>query len=263
MLFSLSAAAFDAAAPSHALPAEIEGVGITEKLGQQISTDLTFTDDEGQPVTLAKYFNGERPVLLTMVYYNCPSLCNFHLNGLLDVFKNTQARIGVDFDVVSVSMDHTETADLASKKKATYIKALGQGGAEKGWHFLVGDETNVKKLADELGFRFKWNEAAKQFAHVAAAYVSSPTGMISRYLYGIEFSPQTLRLSLVEASNGKIGNIVDQLILFCFQFDPSKNKYTLYAFNLMRIGALLTVILLAAFLVPFWLREKRKGPLGV
>jgi protein SCO1/2 len=256
---------------SHSIPEEIENVGVTEHLSQQLSKSLDFTNDKGEKVTLGQYFNGKKPVLITMIYYSCPSLCNYHLNGLLDVFRKSKMQIGRDFDLVAVSMNHRETPDLAAKKKATYLKELNQPGAEAGWHFLVGTEQNVKKLSDELGFRFKWSEASQQYAHAAVAYVTTPEGVISRYLYGIEFPPQTLRLSLIEASQGKIGNIIDQIVLFCFQFDPSKNKYTLYAFNIMRIGGALTALLLAAFIFPYWRRERRladptsmagKGDLG-
>ncbi|MEK6555484.1 MAG: SCO family protein [Bdellovibrionota bacterium] len=256
---------------SHATPEELADVGVTEHLSQKLSNSLEFTDDAGKKVTLGQYFNGQKPVLFTMVYYNCPSLCNYHLNGLLDVFHKAKMTVGKDFDLVAVSMNHNETPELAAKKKINYLKELNQPGAEKGWHFLVGTEENVLKLAGELGFRFKWNEAGQQYAHAAVAYVLTPQGVISRYLYGIEFPPQTLRLSLIEASQGKIGNIIDQIVLFCFQFNPSKNKYTLAAFNVMRLGGALTALLLAAFLVPYWRRERRladrtslsvKGDLG-
>lgn len=248
---------------SEQTPPELQDVGITEHLNQQITLSNSFTDDKGQPVTLAKYYDGHKPVLMTMVYYDCPNLCNYHLNGLLDVFKKMDLKAGRDFNFVAVSMSHTETPELAAKKKAAYLKALGQTGAEDGWHFLVGNEQNVKLLADELGFKFKWNEAIKQYAHAAVGYVTTPKGIISRYLYGIEFPPQTLRLSLVEASEGKIGTIVDKMSLFCFQFDPSKNKYTLYAFNIMQMGGALTALLLAVFLIPYWIRERRKSALIV
>lgn len=242
---------------SHGVPEEIQDVGVTEKLSQQISKSLEFTNDKNEKVTLGQYFTGNKPVLLSMVYYDCPSLCNFHLNGLLDVFRKTKLKVGQDFEFVAISMNHRETPELAAKKKANYLKELDQPGAENGWHFLVGSEENVKKIANEIGFRFKWNEAGQQYAHAAVAYVLTPDAIISRYLYGIEFPPQTLRLSLIEASQGKIGNIVDQIILFCFQFNPSQNKYTLYAFNVMRVGAILTAVLLAAFLLPYWRRERR------
>lgn len=248
---------------AHETPTEIQDVGVVEKLGQSLSKDLQFTDDQGQAVTLGQYFKSERPVIMAMIYYSCPNLCNFQLNGLIDVIHKMKGGVaGKDYDVVAVSMDHTETYDLAAKKKANYMDALKQPGAEKGWHFLVGSEENVKKLADELGFKFKWNDQIKQFAHAAATYIVTPQGMISRYLHGIEFSAATLRLSLVEASSGKIGNIVEQFALFCFQFNPSKSKYVLRSYNIMRLGALLTVLLLAVFLVPYWLREKNKQAPG-
>lgn len=247
-----------ASAPSDALPGEIEGVDVTERLGQKLDMSLELTNEEGQTMALGQYFGHGRPVIMAMVYYNCPSLCNFQLNGLVDVVKKMKGQAGVDYDLVAVSMDHTENPEMAKKKKANYMKALGQPGAENGWHFLVASESNVKKLASDLGFRFKWDESQKQFAHAAATYVVTPSGTVSRYLYGIEFAPQTLRLSLVEASEGKIGNIIEQLTLFCFQFNPAKNRYTLYAFNLMRIGAALTVLIIAIFLVPVWLRERQR-----
>lgn len=247
---------------AHQTPPELEGVGVDEKLGQRLTPTLAFTDHTGKAVTLGDYFNGKKPVLMSMVYYNCPSLCNFHLNGLLEVFKKLDLRAGRDFEFVAVSMDHTEDAELAGAKRESYLKELNQPGAEQGWHFLVGDEQNVNQLASELGFKFKWIEETEQFSHAAVAYVLSPNGMISRYLYGIDFPPQTLRLSLVEASDGKVGNIIDQIVLFCFQFDPSKNKYSLYAFKMMQMGAILTVLLIGMFLVPTWLKERRHKEIG-
>jgi protein SCO1 len=247
---------------AHQTPTEIQGVGVDEKLSQRITRTLPFTDHTGKAVTLGDYFQGKKPVLMSMVYYNCPSLCNFHLNGLLEVFKKLDMQAGRDFEFVAISMDHTETAGLADGKRSTYLKELKQTGADAGWHFLVGNEQSVKQIASELGFKFKWIEETEQFAHAAVAYVLTPDAVISRYLYGIDFPPKTLRLSFVEASDGKVGNIIDQIILFCFQFDPSKNKYSLYAFNLMQMGALLTVLLIGIFLVPTWLKERRHKEIG-
>jgi protein SCO1/2 len=244
---------------SHELPKELVDVGLSQKLGQKLPLDLEFINDKGETVKLGDYFSKGRPVLLSMVYYKCPSLCNFHLNGLTDVMKNSKAVLGKDYEFVAVSMNHRETADLAAKKKETYVKALGNVAAEKHWHFLVGNENNVKILADALGFQFKWIEATQQYSHPAIAYINTPTGELSRYLHGIEFSPETFRLSLVESSKGQIGTIIDQLVLFCFQFDPTKNKYTLYAFNLMRLGALITLLLLAVLIVPIWRKEKQRA----
>ena len=244
--------------PSHKTPKELEGIGIDEKLGQMVNLTTEFTREDGQKVKLADYYKGNLPVLLTMVYFNCPSLCNYHLNGLLDTFKKMDLAAGRDFSVVAVSMDHKETHDLAKKKKESYLKEFGRPEGNDGWHFLVGTEENVLALAASVGFKFKWVEEDKMYAHAAAAYVTTPKGIISRYLYGIEFAPKTVGLSMIEASEGKVGSVIDQIILFCYQFDPKANKYTLYAYNIMRIGALLAVILLAAFLGPMWLKEKQR-----
>ena len=244
---------------SHETLKELEGLEVEEKLSAKLSLDRTFTNEAGKVVPLSKYFDGKRPVLLTMAYYSCPNLCNYQLNGLIDTFKKMQGSLGKEFQFVTVSMNHKEDSDLAQAKKETYLEALGQPGATDSWHFLVGNEANVGALANELGFKFRWDEVGQQYAHPAVAYVVTPDGTISRYLYGIEFSAATLRLSLVEAAAGKIGNLVDQIMLFCFQFNPAKNKYTLYAFNIMQIAAALTVLVLAIFLVPTWMREKRSG----
>ena len=236
---------------------ELKDLGVKENLEAQLTMDRQFVNENGETVALGKYFDGNRPVLLTMVYYSCPSLCNYHLNGLLDTFKGMKSPVGEDFQFVAVSMNHREDSDLAAAKKETYLEQLDQEGAAAGWHHLVGTEENVKALANELGFSFRWVPETQEYAHPAVAYVVTPEGVISRYLYGIEFSPKTLRLSLVEAAAGKIGNVIDQIILFCFQFNPAKSKYTLYAYNLMRVMAGLTVLLLAVFLIPIWIRERR------
>ena len=246
----------------HKTPKELEGIGIDEKVGEQIDLGLEFMDDEGSLVTLGSYFDNSRPVFLTMVYYNCPSLCNLHLNGLTEAFQKMNWTAGVDFKVIAISMDSRETPKVSAPKKANYIKKYGRPEAGKGWHFLTGTEENVQKIAENIGFRFKWVDEDQMFAHAAAGVVLTPGGQISRYLHGIQFSPQTLKLSLLEASDGKIGSIVDQVLMFCFQFDPKKNKYTLYAWNLMRLGGLVTVILISSFLVPYWLRELKKRSLG-
>lgn len=241
----------------HELPAELQNVGVEEHLGAQLDTSLTFTDDHGKTAPLASFLRSEKPTLLAIVYYECPSLCNFHLNGLTDAMKTLKWSAGDEFNVVAVSMNHKETPELAAGKKASYVKAYGRPETADGWHFLVGSEAHVKALADQLGFKFKWLEERQQYAHASVTYVVTPDGKISRYLHGIQPDPTTLKLSLLEASNGKIGNVIEQAIMFCFQFNPSKNKYTLYAWNLMRIGAILMVLLLAVFLIPVLKREFR------
>lgn len=239
-------------------PQQLQEVGISEHLGDQLNLDLVFTNESGEKTPLRDFFRDNKPVLLTLAYYNCPSLCNFHLNGLNDAFKKLNAPLGREFNVVTVSIEPSETSDLAAKKKASYIKDYGRPEGADGWHFLVGDDDQIRELARQVGFKYRWDEEQKQWAHAAAAFVLTPEGRISRYLYGIEFSPQTMRLSLVEASNGKIGTLVDKLILFCFHFDPKASKYTLYAFNVMRAGGILTALLLAVFMVPFWFRNRRE-----
>ena len=244
----------------HDLPAELVDVGVDEHLGAALDLNLEFTDDKGVTAPLSQFVNGKRPVLMAMVYYNCPSLCNYHLNGLTDAMKALNTwKAGEQFDVVAISMDPTETSDVAGKKKANYLKLYGHPETDEAWHFLVGTKANVDKIAHQLGFKFKWLEDKQQFAHASVTYVITPTGRISRYLHGIQPDPQTLRLSLLDAGQGTIGSMVEQVLMFCFQFNPTKNKYTIYSWNIMRIGAILMLLLLVVILVPLWLREKAKS----
>lgn len=239
-------------------PESLQGIGIEEHLGDQIDPDLEFTNEAGEKVRFSSFLSGNKPVLLSLVYYSCPGLCNFHLNGLTDAFKEMKEPLGAEFDHVLVSIDPAEGPALAAEKKANYLEAYGRPEAAKGWHFLTGDEANIKKLAEQVGFKYRWDEKEKQWAHAAAAIVITPNGKISRYLYGIVFDPKVVRLSMVEASNGTIGTVVDKLTLFCFHFDPRASKYTFYAFNVMRAGAGFIVVVLAAGLIPFWLRSRKE-----
>ena len=234
-------------------------MGVYEHLGDNVDLTTTFYDETGAEVHLAKYFNNDKPVVLSIVYYECPSLCNYHLNGVNDVLKNISLKPGKDFELVAVSMNHREGPVLASDKKDAYVHDYGDPSVAAGYHFLTGDEGNIKKLADEVGFKFKYNEGNKQYAHASAAIILTPDGQISRYLHGIEFDANTFRLALLEGGQGKIGNIVDQIVMFCFQFDPARSKYTLYAWNLMRVAAIFMVILLIIVLVPLWLKERNNG----
>lgn len=256
----LNASAYDpkeVKVDAHQLPAELVSVGVDENLGGQLDLSLPFTNEKGETVPLSTYFrSGEKPVLMAMVYYNCPSLCSLHLNGLTGLMKQLKWSTGQDYDLVAVSMDARETPDLAVKKKENYLAEYARPGAEGGWHFLVGSTTSVNALAKQLGFRFKYLEDKGEFAHAAVAYVVTPEGKISRYLHGVQPDIGTLKMSLLEASSGKIGNMVEQVLMFCLKFDPTKGKYTLYAWNIMQIGALATVLLLAVLLLPVWLREQ-------
>lgn len=243
-------------------PEQLKDVGVRERLGENISLDTPFVDDEGRAVTLRDYFHKGRPVLMTIIYYGCPNLCNYHLNGLNDALQKLKWTTGKEFEFVAISMDDHETPKLAKEKKEKYLAGYGRVDAGKGWHFLTGTEENIRKFADQVGFSFRWDEQSFQFAHTAAAYVLTPEGKISRYLYGISFEPQTLRLALNEAASGKVGGIIDRILLYCFHFNPVTNKYSLYIFNVLRLGAAFTLAVLAIFLIPAWLRERRRSRLA-
>lgn len=238
-------------------PAELKDVGVVEHLGSAVDFDLKFRDEDGHDVKLGDYARDGKPVLLSLAYYNCPSLCSFHINGMLAAFKQMKQTLGSEFHYVIVSIEPKETPDLAAKKKANYIKAYGRPEGAAGWHFLTGEEASIHKLAEQVGFQFRWDPVEKQWAHVSAAYVLTSSGKISRYLYGINFEPKTVRLSMIEASEGKVGSPVDKLLLFCFHFDPKVSKYSLAAFNVMRGGAVMIVLVIAAFMIPFWIRGRK------
>jgi len=238
-------------------PKELNDVGITERLGEQINPQLTFTTDAGEVVNFGSILNPPRPALLAMIYYECPTLCNLHLNGVTEVMKGLDLQVGRDFDVIAVSMDPREGAALASSKKSNYVKAYGRPESASGWHFLTGSKESIDALAQQIGFSFRWDEETQQFAHASATLVLTSSGKISRYLHGVRPELQSLKLSLLEASRGQIGSFVDRIVMFCFQYDPKKSKYTIYAWNIMRIGVVLTLLIMAVILVPLWLRERR------
>ncbi len=238
-------------------PKQLQDVGIEEHLGDTVDLGLKFRNEAGELVELGSFFSSGRPVLLSLAYYSCPNLCNLHLNGVKDVLSKINWTTGKEFEYIVVSIDPKEGPEAATAKKANYLKAYGRVGAENGWHFLTGDEDSIRKLAHQVGFKYQWDEKEQQWAHAAVAHVLTPAGKISRYLYGVFFEPQTVRLSLIEASSGTIGNLVERLILFCFHWDPKASKYTLYAFNVMRAGSIMVVLVMAAFLFPFWRRQRK------
>jgi len=239
---------------------ELENVGIEEKLGASLDLSLAFKDENGQSVTLGQYIQkGGVPVIISPVYYSCPGLCNFHLNGLTDALKQVDWNVGEKFKVIAISFDSKEGPEVAGKKRASYLKVYNRPGTEKGWHFLTGDEKTIQAFTSSVGFKFKWNEEAKEWAHASAAIVVTPEGKISRYLPGISFEPKDVKLALNEASSGKIGTFVDQLVLYCFQYNPHQSKYTLYASNVMKLGGAFMVLVLALWLLPIWARARRAG----
>ncbi len=244
-------------------PKQLDGVGIEEKLGSSVDMGLTFKNEKGESVTLGSFYDGKHPVIISLVYYSCPGLCNFHLNGLTEGLKGLDWNPGEKFQVVAISFDAKETPDLGAGKKKSYMDVYSRPGTENGWHFLTGDQTNIDKMMSSVGFKAKWNEKDKEWAHASAAIVTTPKGVISRYLGGIMFDPKDVKLALNEATEGKIGNFVDKMLLYCFHYDPKENKYSLAAFNLVRMGGVAMVLILMLLLLPFWLRKrKHEGTTG-
>ncbi|MEQ8847060.1 MAG: SCO family protein [Botrimarina sp.] len=237
------------------LPEQMQGVGIDDKSGAQIPLDLRFRDENGRAITLADVFDGDRPVLLSLNYSDCPMLCGLQLNGLVQSLQDLKLSAGKDFDVVSVSVDPLETTSRAKLTEQKYLKQYARGGAAGGFRFLTGNNDNIRALADAIGFRYKYLPDRKEYSHTAAEIVCTPDGVVSRYLYGVMYDPQTLRLSLVEASDGKIGSPLDQLILYCFHYDETEGRYGPVARRVMSVGAGITVVALAAGLLPYWLHR--------
>jgi len=240
------------------VPAQLEEVGIEEHLDAKIPLDLEFRDEHGVVVKLGDYFDGEKPVILTLNYYKCPMLCGLQLNGLLDGLMEVDWTPGQEFEMVTVSINPLETPALATEKKQNYLKKYGRPSAASGWHFLTGKEPEIRQLASTLGFGYTYDRETGEYAHAAAIFVSTPDGRVARYLYGIEYPPRRLRLALLEASEGEIGSTIDQLILYCYHYDPSNRRYTPIAMNIMRLGGGATTLVLGLTLGGFWLRELRR-----
>ncbi len=242
-------------------PDEMQGVGIDEHPGAQVPLDLKFIDENGQPVQLKQYFaNGKRPVILQLGYYDCPMLCSLVSQGAVESLKALKLEAGSDYDYLFVSINPDEKPSLAFMKKTSYIKEFNRPLDASGWHFLTGREEQIKELAASVGWKYKWLENQHQFSHPAAVILLSPDGKVTRYLYGVKFPGNTLRLSLVEASHGKIGSTLDQIILTCAHFDPSSGKYTWAAIGLMRIAAGITILVLGLFLYRTYRRARRGEP---
>jgi protein SCO1/2 len=243
-----------------ALPGALAGVGIDQKLDYQVPLDLTFIDEGGRSVPLSTFFHSRKPVILALVYYRCPMLCTQILTGLESGLKAVSFNPGQDFEVVSVSFDPQDTWQLAAAKKQTYLKRYGRANTANGWHFLTGDATNIKALTDAVGFHYKYDPATGQFAHASGIMILTPEGRLSRYFYGVEYSPRDVRLGLVEASQNKIGSPVDQILLFCYHYDPATGKYGALVMNMVRIaGAGFVVVCVAILLIA--LRRERRGEL--
>jgi protein SCO1/2 len=231
-------------------PKQLEGVGVTEHLGQNVSIqDLRFTDESGHEAPLSIYFTKGKPVMLALVYYECPNLCNLLLNGLFEGLKKLDWRAGKEFELVAVSINPNETPALAAKKRENYLKLYSGGQI----HFLTGREDQIKALASQVGFDYRYDAELKQYMHTAVVFVLTPEGKLSRYLYGISFQPRELRLSLTDASDGKVGTIADRVLLFCFHFDPNEKKYTFRIWRAVQIVLGIQVLIIAGLV--FYLRR--------
>jgi protein SCO1/2 len=245
LLGAVPAAVF--AQPAAVRPPILKAIGFDQRLGETVPLDIALRDEAGRTVRLGDFF-GKRPVVLTLVYYECPMLCTLTLNSLASALSILTFDIGREFDVVTVSFDPREKPPLAAGKKKAYLSRYGRPGAEAGWHFLTGDGEELARLTSAVGFRYQWDEEIRQFAHPSGLVVLTPEGRIARYLYGIEYAPKDLRLALVEASEHKIGTPVDQAMLFCYQYNPTTGRYGLLTMRLIRGGAVLTVLALGGFI---------------
>jgi len=236
------------------LPEELEGVGIEEELGTQIDLDLTFIAEDGHPVALSEYFESGRPVVLNLVYYSCPMLCTLVLNGQTTTLREIPWTPGEEYEIVTISIDPRDTFALAREKKQLYLTNYERPAP--GWHFLVDHQGNAKKLAEQIGFHYRYDERIEQFAHAAAIMVLTGDGRMSRYLYGVRYPTRDIRLALTEASEGRIGSAVDRVLLFCYHYDPDSRSYALFATNIMRTGGALVMLILGVVLWRFWRRER-------
>lgn len=237
-------------------PAILDDIGVDEKLGDQIPLDLKFANSNGDSVSIGELIESGKPVLLNPLYYECPILCSLVLDGVFSTIKELVWTPGEDYTIISFSIDPEEGPELAAEYKVRYINALDRPGAEDGWHFLTGNEKNIKALTNSIGFKYKYEETTGEFIHLASVMMLSPEGIVNRYLYGANFREFDFRNGLYEAADGKIGSMTDRLLLYCFTYDPSSQSYVPVAMNIMKLGGLATVIILGIFLGVFWRRER-------
>lgn len=241
------------------LPDALQKIGIEQKLGEQLPLDTELTNEDGQTIKLGSLFVGGRPVVLALVYYECPMLCNEVLNGLTGSLKGISLNAGKDFDVVALSFDARENdkSGLARNKKAAYVERYGRANSEKGWNFLTATQPSIDAITQAAGFSYRWDEKSGQFAHAGGVMIVTPQGKMARYFYGIDYSPRDLKLGLIESADNKVGSAVDQMLLFCYHYDPATGKYGLAILNVIRFGAVLTLLGMGAMGFVFWRRGKR------
>lgn len=252
--FCLSMAA---SAQINETPAAVDGLDVEEHLNDQLPLDTKFTDHTGNQVRLGDFFDGEKPVILSLNYSNCPMLCQQQLNGLVATLREMDPSVGEAFQIVSISIDPNETPQRARETRKRYYEEYGRGGTGSGWHFLVGAPKSILAMSKATGVKFRYVPERKEYAHIAVLMLCTPEGRISRYIYGVQFDEPTLRLSLVEASEGKIGTTIDRVILTCFMYDETTGRYGPEAVRIMQLGALTTVLCLIVGLAPFWIYRQK------
>jgi len=243
-------------------PPGLEGVGIDQRLNEQVPLNLTFKDEQGKTVRLGDYFHEGRPVILNLVYFQCPMLCTEVLNGLTSTLKVMKFVPGKEFEVLTISIDPRETPQLAANKKEMYLKKLGNPEAAKGWHFLTGEQSQIAALADAVGFRYHFDAKLDQFAHAAGIMLLTPAGKVAQYYFGVEYSAKDMRLGIVEASQNKIGSLADYVLLYCYHYDPRTGRYGATITNIVRLGGVTTVLILGSALVMLFRKEKHDQSIG-
>ena len=245
---------------SNGIPTVLQKVGIEQKLNGQLPLDAQFKDENGNQTKLGDYFGNGKPVILALVYYECPMLCNEILNGLTGSLKGISFDAGRDFDIVAISFDarENEKPDLAKNKKAGYMARYERAGAENGWHFLSGTQAEIDKVTNAVGFNYEFDEATNQFAHAGGIMVITPEGKISRYFYGIDYAPKDLKFGIMDSAQNKIGNPAEQLYLYCFHYDPSTGKYGLAILRVLRLLAIATILGVVGMLFGFWRYNKKR-----
>ena len=240
-------------------PEDLANVGITEKLGEYVSGDIRLVNEKGEVVVLEKYLNNGRPLMLAMVYFECPMLCNLILQGMMKGVGELSWQPGREYDILVVSISPTETPELAIANKQMYLDRLGNHEASDGIHFLTGTEEQVRRLGDQVGFYYQWNEQTQEYMHGSTLIFLSETGRVSRYLHGIDYPELMLRNALSDAAQGRIGSPIDRIVLYCFQYDAAAGSYVPVAVNIMKLGGAVTLLVLGVFLGFFFLRERKSG----
>lgn len=248
LVSALPAAADESIVEPKKMPGPLKQVTFEQKLGDTLPLDATFRDHNGKEVRLGDYWGGEKPVLLAFVYYECPMLCSLILNGMASSLSVLEFRPNDEFDVVAISIDHEETPAMAAQARSDTIRRYGKDGTDPGWHFLVGDEATVRQVADAAGYGYEYIPSTDEFAHASGIVVTTPEGQIAQYYYGIEYPPKDLRLALIEASKNEIGGLVDQILLYCYKYDPKIGQYTALTMRLLRIVGGLFALGLIVFL---------------